>query len=153
MNAPTGTFTLDRSFNLTPDQLWHLLTDPAERTKWGAPSDDDVLILESHDLREGGRDRHFCGPKDNPEFAVDTLWYHLEGPTLACFTETLEAGGARLSVSLVTYDLVKTETGTDLGITVTVASVCGEDVTADHLEGWTSGIDRLMAQVTASQAA
>ncbi len=149
----TGNFTLKRSFPLTPDQLWHLLTDPNARTEWGAPSDDAVLILSDHDLREGGKDHHYCGSADAPEFAVETHWYRLDGPGFACFTETLEFGGAKASVSLVTYGIEASGSGADLTVDVTVASLVGEDMTGDHKEGWTSALDRLGRQIAEGQAA
>ncbi len=153
MTDTTGRFTLNRSFPLTPDQLWHLLTDPTARTEWSGPSDDVVLILTDHDVREGGKDHQFCGPKEAPEFAVETHWYRLDGPAFACFTETLEFGGEKASVSLVTYVLEATDTGTDLTTDVTVASLVGEDMTADHKEGWTSALDRLSSQIAEGQGA
>ena len=152
MTPTQGHFRITRSYPAPPAALWHLLTDPEARTEWGAPSDDHVLVLDAHDLREGGRDRHCCGPADAPEYIVDTHWYHRAGPEAACFTETLVAGGQRLSVSLVSYGLSDTGAGTDLVVDVTVASLAGEDITKDHEEGWTSALGRLARIAEAADA-
>ena len=146
MSTATGQFTLRRQFSLSPDQLWTYLTDPEARAAWGAPSDDHVLHLETADLREDGQERHRCGPKDNPEYIVDTRWYKIAGPTCAAFTEMLTFGGERVSVSLVTYDLNPTADGTSLDIGVTVTSFEGPEMIAEHEAGWTSALDRLIAQ-------
>jgi uncharacterized protein YndB with AHSA1/START domain len=143
MTAPIATFRLTRTIAAAQDRLWHLLTDAKSREIWGGPSDDVVLVLDTTDLREGGQERHRCGPADNPEFTVDTHWYHIDTPTRACFTETVIAGGQRFGVSLVTYVLEADGPATTLTVDVAVASMTGEDMQADFHTGWTSGLDRL----------
>lgn len=152
MSLHTGQFTIQRTIKASQDRLWHLLIDPHARTEWGAPSDDHVLEMVRHDVREGGQDLHRCGPANNPEFEVATHWYHLGEQDSACFTEVLEMGGTRLSVSLVGYDLRAIDGGTELNITVTVTSLVGEDMTDDHHEGWTSALNR-MEQIIARETA
>ena len=148
MTPLSNHFRLTRDFGLAPDRLWALLTDGHAREVWGAPSDDAVLVLETQDLREGGQERHRCGPADAPDFVVDTHWYHLDAPQLACFTETVSAGGARIGVTLVTYGLRATETGSTLAVDVAVSSMIGEDIGADFSTGWNSGLDRLVQLVS-----
>lgn len=143
MTAPIATFRLNRKIAAPQDRLWHLLTDGKSRELWGGPSDDIVLILETTDLREGGQERHRCGPAENPEFTVDTHWYHIDAPTRACFTETVTAGGQRFGVSLVTYVLEADGPATTLTVDVSVASMTGGDMQDDFQSGWTSGLDRL----------
>ncbi|MCK0095250.1 SRPBCC domain-containing protein [Yoonia sp. F2084L] len=89
MPLDTDTFDLHRTFNLPPEKLWVLLTDPKHREKWGGPDADTVLVVDKADVRVGGQDRHRCGPADAPEFIVDTRWYDLTEPSRAVFTETL----------------------------------------------------------------
>lgn len=139
----TGTNTFDRTFGISTDRLWHLLTDATQREAWGAPSDDHVLVVDAADVREGGQDIHRCGPKEDPEFVVETRWYRLDQPTLACFTETILFGGMRIGSSLVSYNLAETEGGTALQIIVQTASFGGPDVLAEVAEGWGSALDRL----------
>lgn len=94
MSTDTGHFDLTRSMPLTPDRLWHLLTDGQMREAWGAPEEGMVLTMDKSDFRVGGHETHRCGPADNPEFTVDTRWYRIEGPHDATFTETVNIGGA-----------------------------------------------------------
>lgn len=146
-NPATGNFTLTRDFGIAPDDLWHLLTDPETRAGWSAPSDSDVLTLDAQDLREGGTDRHRCGPAEAPDYTVDTRWYRLEAPALACFSETVEAGGMRIATSLVTYGLAETATGSALQVIVHVSSFVGDEALADFETGWTSALNRLQRQI------
>ncbi len=143
MSPDTGTFDLTRSLPLPPDRLWPLLTDPHHRDHWGAPSDGTVLVTEVSDLRIGGQDRHRCGPADAPDFTVLTRWYHLEAPARAVFTETLDIGGTAIFTSLVTYVLRPTADGTDLALTVALASFTGADAMPDVRDGWTGGLANL----------
>ena len=139
----TGTNTFDRTFAVSAEQLWQLLTGAKEREAWGAPSDEHVLHVEASDLSEGGLDVHRCGPKENPEFVVETRWYRLEPPAHACFTETILFGGMRIGTSLVSYNLTEAEGGTALQVIVQTASFGGPDVLAEVAEGWGSALDRL----------
>ena len=143
MTQPGAHFQLIRSVNVPRDRLWSLLTDPKAREVWGGPSDDAVLVLDKADLREGGQERHRCGPADNPEFVVDTHWYHLAAPDLACFTETISAGGTRFAVTLVRYTLSASNGGTTLTVDVGLAPLTDGDMLSDFRQGWTSGLDRL----------
>ena len=136
-------FQLTRNFAISPDRLWSLLTDPKARELWSSPSDDDVLVVETTDLREGGTERQRCGPADNPEYVVETHWYQIDGPTQACFSESVIAGGMRIGVTLVTYVLAASGDGTELTIDVSLASLTGEKMTDDFHGGWNSGLDRL----------
>lgn len=143
MTRSAAHFQLSRTFAVPPHRLWALLTDPKARELWGAPSDEAILVLEKADLREGGQERHRCGPADNPEFVVDTHWYHLAAPDLACFTETVSAGGTRFAVTLVTYALSASGAGTALTVDVGLAPLADGDMLDDFKQGWTSGLDRL----------
>ncbi|MDA7425207.1 SRPBCC domain-containing protein [Thalassococcus lentus] len=151
MTQPTVVFQMNRHFTITKDRLWHLLTDPHAREIWGAPSDEDTLTLEKADFREGGQERHRCGPAEEPQYSIDTHWYHIEAPQLACFSETVSAQGFRFAVSLVRYHLAETDSGTDLVVDVAVAALTDEDMRDDFQNGWTSGLDRLAKLIADKQ--
>ncbi len=144
MTVTTGSFDLTRSFSVAPSRLWHLLTDAKSREAWGAPSDDHVLTVEAEDLREGGAERHRCGPKEDPMFVVDTRWYRLMPQLSACYTETLIFGGEIASVSLATYRITETPKGTDLSVNVAITSFTDDAPISEHEEGWHAGFDRLV---------
>ncbi|MGX9357279.1 SRPBCC domain-containing protein [Roseobacteraceae bacterium S113] len=147
MTPATGAFSLSREFKIAPDALWALLTDPQSRAAWGAPNDTDVLHVDVHDLQEGGRDLHRCGPKDAPAYEVETCWYRLAAPELACFSETVIAEQTRYSASMITYGLSQTPGGTALTIDVHVSSFSGPEGIADHQDGWTAAVENLTRMV------
>jgi len=147
MTTDTATHAFERSFPLSPDQLWHLLTDGKLRESWGAPGPDMVLTMTKEDLRVGGLEHHRCGSAEAPEFEVATRWYRLDGPSDAVFTETIEAEGATVATSLVTYRVSAKDNGCYLAVTVAVSSFCGAEALADFHGGWTAGLDNLAALV------
>ncbi len=136
--------TLTRTINTSPARLFHLMTDPKMREVWGAPDDDSVLTMESSDLREGGRERHRCGPRDAPDFEIETNWYKIAEPSAACFTETLEIGGERIFTSLVTYHLSGAAKPVDLTVNIAITGfVPDEDMGPEVEAGWNAGLAKL----------
>lgn len=140
MTQDTGSFTLNRVLPLPAPKLWEVLTDAKHREVWGTPDPSTVLIVDHSDLRVGGRDRHRCGPADNPEFLVDTRWYHLSAPERAVFTETVIFSGAPAFTSLVTYALTPANDGTALTLTVATSSFTGPEALREVEGGWTNAL-------------
>lgn len=148
MSTDTGHFDLSRTMPLTPDRLWHLLTDARMRETWGAPEEGMVLVMESSDFRVGGHERHRCGPADTPDFTVDTRWYRIDGPHDAAFTETVNIGGAAIATTLVTYRVTPESSGSRLDVSVAVSSFTGPDADGEFKAGWEVGLSNLEALAT-----
>lgn len=142
MSTETDTFSFTRTLPLPPDRLWHLMTDAAQRESWGAPGD-AVLETITADTRVGGIERHRCGPADNPEFEVETRWYHFDAPAHAVCTEQIEAGGMALGASLVTYRIEPDGNGSKVAITVAVSSFVGPEMMEEFRDGWEGGLANL----------
>jgi uncharacterized protein YndB with AHSA1/START domain len=143
MTTDTDTFVYHRDYGISPEQMWHILTDPGMRESWGAPGEGAKLDTVTSDLRVGGTEHHRCGPADQPEFEVATRWYHLAAPETAVFTEQIEAGGVTLGAGFVTYKISSTDGRTQLWVTVAVSSFVGPEMIAEFREGWDNGIDKL----------
>ena len=149
MTFSTSKLSFDRTIATSPARLFHLMTDARSREVWGGPNDETVLTMEVEDLREGGQERHRCGPAEAPDFIIETGWYRIVEPSAACFTETLLVGGERIFTSLVTYTLTAVEAGTHLSVDVAVTGfVEGEDMSGEIEEGWTSAFGKLEALAT-----
>lgn len=153
MTNDTTSFDLARRFPLSPDRLWTILTDAREREAWGAPEEGMILTVEAEDLREGGLERHRCGPAEAPDFVVHTRWYRLEAPRRAVYSETVSVGGEALGTSLVTYVLTESGDSTDLGITVAVSAFGGPEMLGEFKAGWEGGLANLERHVERALAA
>jgi uncharacterized protein YndB with AHSA1/START domain len=130
-----ATIVLERTYLAPIGRVFSEFADPVARARWSPPSS-DVLIYDQTDFRAGGRDLFRCGPKnDAPKFRGETL-YHLIVPNKCVVSsETLEADGQRLAVSLNTLDLEAAGESTNLKLTVQMVSFVG----AGMIEGYESG--------------
>ena len=141
----TDTFTFDRSFPLSAERMFTLMTATEYREIWGAPDDNQTLEMLSSDFTVGGTERHRCGPKENPFFEVTTRWYNIDPPTTVTYTEQIEAEGMTVGMGLVTYTLTDTDAGCDAGITVAVVSFVGPEMIGEFRAGWEGGLAKLDA--------
>ncbi len=124
--------------------MFDAYADIDQRTVWSAPSDDEIVIFETHDFSVGGADRFICGPKEAPSFA-GTTHYHaiVDGETIV-FTERLTDLDDNLSaVSLVTWNVVADGSGSLLTIIDQVASIVGDGPIHGSRHGYTAMLDQL----------
>jgi uncharacterized protein YndB with AHSA1/START domain len=129
-----ATIILERSYRAPVERVFSEFADPVARARWSPPSN-DVLIYNQTDFRAGGRDLFLCGPKDDPKFRGETL-YHVVVPNKSVVSsETVDADGRRLAVSLSTLDFEATGESTSLKLTVQMVSLVG----AGMIEGYESG--------------
>ena len=144
MPTDTDTFTFTRDFPVEPTRMWTLLTHVDFRSELGAPHDGMTLTTLSEDFTVGGTERHRCGPEDAAEFEVETRWYHIAPPEVLVYSETIEAGGARLGASLVTTKLeAGAAGGTTVDFTVAVSSFVGPEMMEEFKSGWEGGLIKL----------
>lgn len=143
MTTDTDTFTFSRAFEISPAQLWHIMTDASSRATWGAPDPTSSLTTLQSDFTIGGQEHHCSGPKDAPEFEVKSRWYQISEPTEAVYTEVIEAEGMRLGASLVTFKITETNVGSTLSLTVAVSSFVGPEMIAEFRSGWDSGVQQI----------
>ena len=134
-----ATITLERTYRAPLERVYSEFADPVARARWSPPSN-DVLIYDQTDFRAGGRDLFRCGPKNDPKFRGEIL-YHLIVPNKRVVSsETLDADGQRLAVSLNTLDFEPTGESTNLKLTVQMVSFVG----AGMIEGYESGNHRAL---------
>ena len=137
-----ATIILERVYPAPLKQVFSEFADPVARARWSAPSD-DALIYDQTDFRLGGRDVFRCGPKNNPKFRGETL-YHLIVPNRCVVsTETVDADGRRLAVSLNTLEFEAKGESTNLRLTVQIVSLAGAGMIAGYESGNKSALDNL----------
>jgi uncharacterized protein YndB with AHSA1/START domain len=129
-----ATITLERTYCAPLERAFSEFADPVARARWSPPSN-NVLIYDQTEFRAGGRDLFRCGPKNDPKFRGETL-YHLIVPNKRVVSsETLDADGQRLAVSLNTLDFEAIGESTNFKLTVQMVSLLG----AGMIEGYESG--------------
>jgi uncharacterized protein YndB with AHSA1/START domain len=129
-----ATIVLERDYESSPSQVFAEFANPVVRAQWSAPSGDE-LIYDETAFKVGGRDVFRCGPKGAPKFQGETM-YHLIVPSRCVISsETVEADGQHLAVSLNTLELKETAGGTKLKLTIQIVSSVGEGI----IKGFESG--------------
>jgi uncharacterized protein YndB with AHSA1/START domain len=137
-----ATITLERTYRAPLQQVFSEFADPVARARWSPPSN-DVLIYDETDFRAGGRDLFRCGPKNDPKFRGETLYHLIVPDRRVVSSETLDADGQRLAVSLNTLDFEATSAGTRLKVTVQMVSLVGASMVEAYESGNKSALENL----------
>jgi len=145
-----ATIILEHSYPVPLERVFSEFANPVARSRWSRPSNDD-LIYDVADFRTGGREVFRCGPQNDPKFRGETL-YHLIVPNKhVVSSETLEADGQRLAVSLNTLDFEATSDGTNLKVTVQIVSLVGARMIEGYESGNKSALENLLHHLSANE--
>jgi uncharacterized protein YndB with AHSA1/START domain len=137
-----ATITLEHTYQAPIELVFSEFADPVARARWSASSG-DVLIYDHTEFREGGRDLFRCGPKNDPRFHGATF-YHLIVPNECVIsTETLEADGQPLAISLNTMEFESADEGAHLKVTVQMLSLVGPGMIAGYEAGNKGALENL----------
>ncbi|HMR76786.1 MAG TPA: SRPBCC domain-containing protein [Polyangiaceae bacterium] len=137
------TIRLERQLAHPPSAVFAAYADVDQRVAWTAPSDDEIVVFEADDFRVGGLDQFRCGPRRAPDFVGTTRYDHIIDNELIVFTERLVHGDQLLAMSLITWALTPTATGTTLVITDQVTSLAGQGPIDGSRDGYAAILDRL----------
>lgn len=150
-----STFVVERSFPRSPNVVFQALSEPEKVRNWMGPGENSVLIDFRCDFREGGLQvvQYRMGPETPLPGVVITneARFQCIAPDKRIVTSsTMKRGEWIFSASLVTFELLPTEEGTDIVITHQGAFFEGADGSAMRNQGWEVLADRLAAVVTAN---
>lgn len=137
------TLVFERSFRTSAEKVFGAYADVAVRVKWSAPSETAAVVYSSHDFRIDGLDRFRCGAKDKLEFEGVVSYVEIAAPWRIVYTELISKGHVRLAVSLVTWELTETATGTQLVVTDQIASLVGAEMIDGSRVGMEAALDNL----------
>ena len=143
-----GTIRLERRYKAAPSRVFAAWADPAARAKWDV-SGRWVIVEQTFDFREGGRERKRFGPRDDPRFVADTLYLDIVTDRRIVFSYSMTSRGTPISVSLTTVEIAPHEGGTRLLLTEQVAFLDGQDNAANREEGLSSMLDKIGESVAA----
>ena len=144
------TLRFERYFAHPPGVVFNAYADMDQRTVWSAPSEDEVLIFETHDFTVGGVDRYICGPKDAPNFAGTTRYEAIVDGQAIVWTERRTNLEDDLSaVSVVTWTVSPDGEGSKLTIVDQITSVVGAGPIEGSRHGYGAMLDDLAAFLAA----
>jgi uncharacterized protein YndB with AHSA1/START domain len=147
-----ATFVLERSLKAKPSTVFAALSDPAIKRRWYAESDTHEVIQFESDCRSGGADKLHYRFGDGTPFpgavlANDGTYQDVVPNERIVSISRMTLGGRPISVSLTTFELLPTVSGTDLLCTNQVAFFAGSDGPVMREEGWRIQLDNLCKAV------
>jgi uncharacterized protein YndB with AHSA1/START domain len=129
-----NTFVIERSYPVPPERVFAALSDPAKKRRWFLDGRGNKVEYYEMQFEVGGKERarfFHDGPMAGIPFTNDGTYQDIVSD--------------RLSAALTTFELLPTETGTDLIFTHQAAFFEGADGPAMRETGWRTLLERLAA--------
>jgi len=145
-----GTFLIERSYSKPPEEVFSAFSELEKKRRWFASDQNRIVEEFKMEFRVGGADRlRFCYPENNRfagvEFADIGSYQDIVLNQRIVTASTMALGGNRISASLLTFEFLPTEKGTDLISTHQGAFFEGADGPQIREAGWRTLLDRLGA--------
>jgi len=143
-----STFVIERSYPVKPERVFAAFADPAKKRRWFAEGDHHKLEHYELDFRVGGKELvRFRLGADTPLEGVvctnDVSYLDIVRNQRVVTASTMSIVEKCISASLVTFEFLPTETGTDLIFTHQGVFFEGADGPEMRKEGWQKHFDKL----------
>ncbi|HYL77209.1 MAG TPA: SRPBCC family protein [Bryobacteraceae bacterium] len=147
-----NTFVIERSYRAKPDSVFAAFADPAKKRRWFVESNGHVVEQYELDFRVGGKERaRFRFKEGTPLKGLactnDTTYQDIVPNSCIVTASTMSIGEKCISASLCTFELLPSETGTDLIFTHQGAFFEGSDGPEMREEGWRKLLEKLTAEL------
>ena len=147
-----NTFVIERSYLVRPERVFAAFADPAKKRRWFAEGNHTEVEQFEMDFRVGGVERTLYRFKAGTPFPGTTLsnegrYQDIVTNQRIVLASNMSLGDKRISASLVTFELVPTEKGTDLIFTHQAAFFEGADGPAMREGGWRTLFDKLATEL------
>lgn len=145
-------FVIERSYPVTPQRVFAAFADPAKKRRWyGEAASHDVEEFEM-EFRVGGTERLRYRFKEGTPFkgvelSNDGSYQDIVPDRRVVLASSMALAGKRISAALVTIELLRTETGTDLICTHQGAFFEGSDGPQMREAGWRTLFEKLAKQL------
>lgn len=152
-----NTFVLERHYPKPPERVFSALSNSDKKQKWFAASEHHDLEQFELDFRVGGVERTRYRFNSNSPFpgvalATEGTIQDIVPNQRVVIASTMSLGEKRISTSLVTFELLPTEDGTDLILTHQGAFYEGSDGPEMREGGWRKLLDQLAAAMRDAEA-
>jgi uncharacterized protein YndB with AHSA1/START domain len=122
-----ATFVIERRFEAPPSAVFHALVDKDAKAKWFGGGERYTVIEREMDVRPGGHERLKGRWANGIVTTFDASYYDVVPDERLIYTYEMRLNDRKLSVSLATIVLAKTNNGTRLEITEQGAYLDGND--------------------------
>jgi uncharacterized protein YndB with AHSA1/START domain len=143
-----STFVIERSYPVAPKRVFAAFANPAQKRRWFVEGDHGEVDSYELDFRVGGKEqvRVRLGP-GTPVAGLactnDINYLDIIPNRRVVTASTMSVGEKRISASLVTFEFLPSNAGTDLVFTHQGAFFEGADGPEMREEGWRKILDEL----------
>ena len=146
-----STFVVERSYPQSPERVWSAFAQPARKRRWYAEGDHEIKEFEM-EFKEGAGERlryRFKNghPLAGREIAYKTTFEVIVPDQRIITSSTMSLDGQPVSVSLVTFEFVSTDKGTDLICTHQGVFMEGSGGSQMREAGWRSLLEKLAREM------
>lgn len=131
-----ASFTIERVFNATPEQVFRAFADPAAHDRWFVKADGWPVAEYGHDFRVGGRESGRFSKDGKTFYHNDTVYLDIVENRRIISAYTMAENERRISASVATVDIQPHGAGTRIVFTEQAAFLDGLDQVAYRREGW-----------------
>ncbi len=149
-----STFVIEHTYSYPPEKLYAAFSDPEKKRRWYGDRDSPSDSVFEMDFRVGGHERtvYHLGP--NTPFPGIPLTNHTTFEDIVpnqriVMSSTMIIGDHRMSSSLVTFEFLPLDGGTELRCTHQGAFYEGSDGPQMREAGWRSLLDRFAKELEA----
>ncbi|WP_104662754.1 SRPBCC family protein [Ensifer adhaerens] len=146
-----ASFTIERSFKATPEQVFKAFSEPAAKERWFVNVEAGAKI--THDFRVGGRESGRFSQDDGTTYCDDTVYLDIVENRRIIFAYTMTQNDRRISASVATVDIRPAGGGTQLVFTEQVAFLDGLDKLEYRRGGWEELMEALAKELGETVAA
>ena len=141
-----ASFTLERTYDATPAQVFHALTDKAAKARWFSGGDGYEIVEREMDVRPGGRECVKGRWSSGVTTHFEAVYFDVIPNERLVYAYEMHYDERKLSVSLATVELEPVGAGTRLSITEQGAYLDGLD-DGSRKRGTAFLLDRLGASL------
>ncbi|OCO98211.1 MULTISPECIES: SRPBCC family protein [unclassified Ensifer] len=127
-------FTIERCFKATPEQVFTAFSEPAAKERWFVNVEAGATV--THDFRVGGRETGRFSQDDETTYYDDTIYLDIVENRRIIFAYTMTENDRKISASVATVDIQPEGNGTRLVFTEQVAFLDGLDKLEYRRGGW-----------------
>jgi uncharacterized protein YndB with AHSA1/START domain len=147
------TFTIERTFNASPDRVFEALANPEQKARWFSGPASWKLLERKHDFRVGGTERVSGLFESGMSSTFDAHFLDIVPNRRLVYSYEMSVNGRKISVSLATWEFVAVGAKTKVVLTEQgayfpdpdLAKYAPEGPAASRLNGTKALLDRFEA--------